>query len=109
MLRVPFYHSLLKKYTALFGALFNEIKIERFDSSNVLQQTFTVPIAYGPREKFLARIEANPDGNLKTAIVLPRIGFELVGLTFDGPRHLQTMNKILSGTTVNGTNSYNRV
>ncbi len=73
----PFYNSLFKKYVVIFGTLFNNIKIERKNSTGGLEQTFKVPIAYGPREKFLARIEDNPDATALTAIKLPRMAFEI--------------------------------
>ena len=47
------YHSLIKKYVSLFGSVFNDIVIERVDSSNATVQTIKVPIGYGPKEKYI--------------------------------------------------------
>jgi len=105
----PFYNSLFKKYVVIFGTLFNNIKIERRNSSGGLEQTFKVPIAYGPREKFLARIEENPDANSLTAIKLPRMAFQIDSIRYAPNRKLQTTNKILSKKNLNGVNVYDKV
>lgn len=105
----PFYNSLFKKYVVIFGTLFNNIKIERKNSSGGLEQTFKVPIAYGPREKFLARIEDNPDATALTAIKLPRMAFEISSINYAPARKLQTINKIASRKTLNGVNVYDKV
>lgn len=106
---IPFYNSLFKKYVIIFGTLFNNISIERRDSNGGLLQTFKVPIAYGPREKFLARIEDNPDAAALTAIKLPRMAFEISGINYDASRKLQTVNKIVSKKNLNGVNVYDKV
>lgn len=105
----PFYNSLFKKYVIIFGTLFNNIKIERRNSSGGLEQTFKVPIAYGPREKFLARIEENPEAIALTAIKLPRMAFSISDIKYDPARKLQTINKIVSKKNLNGVNVYDKV
>lgn len=105
----PFYNSLFKKYVTIFGTLFNNIKIERRNSSGQLEQTFKVPIAYGPREKFLARIEDNPDAIALTAIKLPRMAFSIDSIRYAPSRKLQSINKIMSKKNINGVNVYDKV
>jgi hypothetical protein len=105
----PFYNSLFKKYVVIFGTLFNNIKIERRNSSGQLEQTFKVPIAYGPREKFLARIQDNPDAIALTAIKLPRMAFSIDSIRYAPDRKLQSINKIASKKSVNGNNVYEKV
>ncbi len=105
----PFYNSLFKKYVIIFGTLFNNIKIERKNSSGGLEQSFKVPIAYGPREKFLARLEDNPDATALTAIKLPRMAFEISQISYAPSRKLQTINKIASRKNLNGVNVYDKV
>lgn len=109
MLSVPFYHSLLKKYVIVFGTLFNNIRIERFNSDGTVHDTLKVPIAYGPREKFLARVEANPTGIADTAILLPRIGFEMTGISYASDRKLQTTTPIYTKNNVNGNSVLKKV
>ena len=55
-----FYHGTLRRYVMIFGTLFNEIIISRDDNSGTQQKRFTVPISYGPMQKFLAMIQSNP-------------------------------------------------
>lgn len=71
----------------MFGTLFNDIVIYRRDNSGTIQQTIKVPIAYGPMQKFLAKLEQDP--NLQApAMLLPRISFEITGMNYDGERKL---------------------
>ena len=109
MLSAPFYHSLIKKYVVIFGTLFNNIKIERFDDTGAASQNIRVPIAYGPREKFLARAEANPSGVATQSIQLPRIGFELTGISYAPDRKLQTTIATYSASNVSGNSVYRKV
>lgn len=109
MLSAPFYHSLIKKYVVIFGTLFNNIKIERYDDNGVDSQSIRVPIAYGPREKFLARTEGNPTGIATQSIQLPRIGFELTGIQYAPERKLQTTIATYSASNVNGNSVYRKV
>lgn len=105
----PFYNSLFKKYVVIFGALFNNISIERVDNSGNIVQTLKVPIAYGPREKFLARILQNPTGIAQTSIQLPRMAFSISSIDYAPDRKLQTINKVVSVKNVNGHNTYKKV
>lgn len=89
-----FYHALTKKYTAIFGNLFNDIWIDRSDGTDAEAQTMKVPLAYGPREKYLAKITEDADGNRDSAITLPRMAYELVSLAYDAPRQLKRSGKI---------------
>lgn len=109
MISIPFYHSLFKKYVVIFGTLFNNIYIERKNADGTLEQTFKIPIAYGPREKFLARIEDNPDAAALTAIKLPRMSFEVTDIAYAPERKLQTINKLASKKNINGVNVYSKV
>ena len=83
-----YYHQVLRKYVISFGNLFNDIIVQRFNKSGTRIQAIAVPIAYGPKEKFLARINADPTLSRDVAIQLPRIGFEMTGMTYDATRKL---------------------
>lgn len=105
----PFYNSLFKKYVAIFGTLFNNIYISRTDSSDNVIQQLKIPIAYGPREKFLARLTDNPTGSATVSITLPRMSFVIDRIGYAPNRKLQTMNKIASKKNINGHNVYKKV
>lgn len=109
MLSVPYYHSLLKKYVIIFGTLFNNIFIERLNADGTIAQQQKVPIAYGPREKFLARLEQNPDASAKTSIKLPRMAFEMTNFAYASNRKLQTIQKIYQPIVVDGQKTLDKV
>lgn len=87
-----FSHGILRKYVIVFGSMFNDITIERKNAGTRIQ-TLTVPIAYGPKQKFLVRLEADPNLDREIAISLPRLGFELTGITYDPIRKLNSTQK----------------
>lgn len=90
-------HDLIRKYISIFGTLFNNINIERFDANKQRVQYFKVPIQYGPREKYLAMIKAKPDAKVQ-AIVLPRMSFEITGYTYDSESQLNRNNRYIGPT-----------
>jgi hypothetical protein len=45
-----------------------------------------VPLAYGPIQKFLARIQQQPELNKPIAITLPRMAFEMTSIQYDATR-----------------------
>ena len=90
-----FYNQRIRKAVAVFGALFNDIHIIRKNSSgNILSQT-KVPLSYGPRRDFLARIDQMNSAGIderQVAIKLPRMSFEIVAMMYDASRQLPKMN-----------------
>ena len=68
-----FYHEILRRTIISFGSLFNGIEIKHLDSSGNVDDVIKVPLAYGPTQKFLARLEQSADLNKPTAITLPRM------------------------------------
>lgn len=95
MLGHTFYHNTIRKYVILFGTLFNDIHINRVDTDRSVTRTIKVPISYGPKEKMLARLDADPNLN-RPAIVLPRMSFELTDLNYGPTRKLNTIGKIVA-------------
>jgi hypothetical protein len=94
-----FYDALTKKYTALFGTLFNDIWISRSDGTNPKVDDWKVPLGYGPREKWLARVVEDPNLDRDRAIILPRISYELKDMSYDASRALNPagVNRVISG------------
>ena len=86
MLGTYFYHEILRKTVIGFGTLFNNINIRHKDASGTNFSVMKVPLAYGPMQKFLARIQQQPDLDRETAITLPRLSFEMQGLQYDPTR-----------------------
>ena len=85
MLGTYTYNEIFKKTIVGFGTLFNNIQIRRV--SNEKTEVMKVPLAYGPAEKFLARLRQTPDPtSSKIQITLPRISFEMTGVQYDTGR-----------------------
>jgi len=94
MLGRYFYNESLRRMTIAFGQIFNNIQIKRKDSNNTVVQTIRVPLAYAPKEKFLTRLDQQPDLNEREmAITLPRMSFEISGIQYDGARKLTRVQK----------------
>jgi len=93
MLGTQFYHETIRKIIVSFGTMFNTITLVRKDSSGNIIQSMKVPLAYGPKEKFLARLRQDADLSKTVAITLPRIGFEIKNLSYDPTRKLNRVQK----------------
>ena len=101
MLGQYFYNESLRKCIIAFGSLFNDIYITRKNASGTDSQSMKVPLAYGPKQKFMVRLDADPNLDQKVAITLPRIGFEIAGFDYDPSRKLNRIIKLkkVSNTT----------
>lgn len=96
-----FYHKNIRTMVVMFGNLFNNINLREFDSTGKEIKRYKVPISYGPKQKFLARLDAG--ANLQTeAITLPRMAFEMDTLSYDTERKQNSLNKITK-TDTNGS------
>ena len=100
MLGQYFYNESLRKAIIAFGSLFNDIYITRKNSAGTDVQSLKVPLAYGPKQKFMVRLDADPNLDQKIAITLPRIGFEIAGFDYDPSRKL---NRIIKRKKVSNT------
>lgn len=98
-----FYHEILRRTVIAFGTLFNNISIQHTNSSDQVVSILKVPLAYGPTQKFLARLEQSPDLNKSTAITLPRMSFEFTGLVYDSSRKVSTTQTFTSKDPTNGS------
>ena len=106
-----FYHNSVRNTVIAFGSLFNEIYVTRKNADGTTKEQIKVPIAYGPKEKFLRRIYESSsisDDGPKVEITLPRLSFEITGMDYDSSRKKNTMNKyhVVTGVTAGGPISY---
>ena len=102
-----FYWSTIRKSIVAFGNLFNNIAIDRRDSTGTVIQTIRVPLAYAPKQKFLARIAAQPQSFEQSfETFLPRLGFEMVSLAYDPTRRVSLVqqNRALNGSSTTSLN-----
>ena len=109
MLGQTFYHQTIRKYVALFGTLFNDINIEKKNSSGVVYSRQKVPIAYGPKQKFLTRIRQDSNLDRQVAIQLPRMAFEMTGMAYDPVRKLNSVGTLTRKQTVNGARNVKKM
>ena len=85
-----FYHAAIRRTVAVFGTLFNDINVLRKGSDGTAKSIVKVPLAYGPKQKFLARLDQQKDfDDPKIALKLPRISFELTSLAYNPNTKLQ--------------------
>ena len=97
MLGTYYYHEILRKTIISFGTLFNDIHIRHAGveaegtntgvvDKNVVSD-IKVPLAYGPQQKFLARLEQlGNDPDRAVPMTLPRMSFEMMGVSYDSSR-----------------------
>ena len=105
-----FYHKQIRNTVIAFGTIFNNVNIKRTDSSGNPIQTLRVPLSYAPKEKFLARLDAQQDltgDDSKVAITLPRMSFDITGYTYDATRKLNKNQKLGRVTTNADTTKLN--
>ena len=94
MLDEKFYWGTVRKSIVAFGNMFNNITIDRRNSSNNVVESIRVPLAYAPKQKLLARIEQQPDlENKNFQIVLPRMSFEMTGIEYDPSRKISPIQQ----------------
>jgi len=98
-----FYNEILRRTVIAFGTLFNNISIKHTNSSNQVVSDLKVPLAYGPTQKFLARLTQSPDLNKAVAMTLPRMSFEFTGLTYDSSRKVTTTQTFTSKSATDGS------
>jgi hypothetical protein len=103
MLGSHFYNEIIRKNIIAFGTLFNNLELVKKDpSTGDILETEKVPLAYGPKNKFLTRLEQNPDVVRKVAITLPRLYFEMISIEYDGQRKTSPIQKYKTIITANG-------
>jgi len=98
-----FYNEILRRTVIAFGSLFNNINIKHLNTSDQVVSVIKVPLAYGPTQKFLARINQSPDLNKSVAMTLPRMSFEFTGLTYDSSRKVTTTQTFTAKDPTDGT------
>ena len=105
MFNNEFYHETIRRYVIVFGTMFNDMVVHRRNAAGTIVKRLKVPIAYGPRAKFLSRIKQDPTLTKPDAISLPRMSFQIVGYNYDPARKLQTVGQMrgaVANTSLNG-------
>jgi hypothetical protein len=104
-----FYHQLTRKYVILFGNMFNNIMIKRVNKNTGIEiERFKVPIVYAPKEKYYARLRADPDLERPIQVILPRMSFELTSFSYDASRKQNSLLRsgVAANTSIRGATQY---
>ena len=100
MFGTHFYHKITRKYVVLFGTMFNNITLVRTNTdSGVEIERMKVPIIYAPKEKYIVRLREDPDQQRQIAIRLPRMSFEITGISYDPSRKQNSMLKVANSNS----------
>lgn len=84
-----------------FGTLFNDLYLIRQDQNDDEYLRIKVPLAYGPKEKFITRLESDPELTKSINVSVPRMSFELAGLSYDSSRKLVSTQRLYSNNIQN--------
>ena len=100
-----FYNEVFRSVIIGFGSLFNDIQVRHNNSSGGVESVVKVPLAYGPTQKFLARMQQEKDLNRPVQMTLPRMSFEFTNLEYDPTRKSSQVQTFVvkneDGTTAN--------
>lgn len=99
-----FYHGIVRKAIVSFGRLFSNIYIDRKQGDSVegtTLQRLKIPLAYAPKEKWIVRLDSDPELNNHTYVSLPRMSFEITGYEYDSTRKVGKMQKLACHTDTN--------
>ena len=89
-----FYFQLTRKYVILFGNMFNNVTIKRINKETGAEvERIKIPIIYAPKEKYIARLRSDPDLQREIQVALPRMSFDLHGITYDPTRKQNSLLK----------------
>jgi len=94
-----YYNRSIRKVVVAFGTIFNDIQIQRTSKDGATNfEIFKVPLTYGSKERWLTAIESDPTLTKSIAVSVPRISFELTGMSYDNSRKQQSLLKNFSKT-----------
>lgn len=104
MLKHKYYWGHVRKVITAFGVLFNGIQFDRIDKDGNVSQTIRVPLAYAPRQKFIAKILGNPESyEQEFQVNLPRMSFEIMSVYYDASRKVSPVQTTRTIDTKNNT------
>jgi len=91
-----YYNESIRKTVLAFGSLFESVYITRYNADGTEKEKIRVPLSYGSKEKFIARLtqESSLSSNSRVQITLPRFGFEMTTFVYDPSRKInRTMQR----------------
>ena len=106
---LPTYNRAIRKLVVGFGNLFNNITLVRYNPDLTEAERVLVPIVYATKEFYVRRLEDDPNLDKKIQVSLPRMSFEMSGLSYDASRKQNTNFKQFAKTTGGVISQYNPV
>lgn len=100
-----FYHQLTRKAVILFGRLFDDVILIRKQTDGKEFSRSLVPVVYSPKEKMVTRTLSDPDLLRQVQVILPRMGFEITGITYDPSRKQNSLLRAARSNTVSHVSS----
>lgn len=101
---VHFYHRITRKMVVTFGTMFNNIMLKRYNKAGTQEiERINVPLMYAQKEKFYQRITQDPELTKETMMTLPRMSFELTGITYDPLRKRSSFTNSFGDGSTNAT------
>jgi len=100
--RSHYYNKTIRKMVVSFGTLFNDLYLHRYDKTGKETERFKVPLAYGPKEKFITRLKSDPTLTKSINTAIPRMSFEMSGISYDGNRKRITSQTLMSNKSPEG-------
>lgn len=94
--KTPFYYGITRKMVVAFGGLFSHLFLRTFDSAGKTAKIVNVPIAFASKEKFLVRLQQDPNLHEDAMLSLPRLSFEIVGFDYDSSKQVNKNQRIQS-------------
>jgi len=85
-----YYNRSIRKIIVGFGNIFDNITLVRYNTDESEAERFIVPIAYASKERYVMRLEGDPDLDKKIQMTLPRMSFEMNGISYDSSRKQNT-------------------
>lgn len=98
-----FYNRTIRKVVVAFGTLFNDIVLVRYNKAGTREyERIKVPLSYGAKEKYITRLTQDPELTKSIATALPRMSFDMTGLSFDQSRKQNSLVRNFSANTSTG-------
>jgi hypothetical protein len=95
-----FYHGTIRKVVVGFASLFNNIYLHRNDANGNELERIKVPLAYGPQQKFIRRLERIgtdfDQQKVRLETYLPRMSFEISSMQYDSSRKLNSIQQTVA-------------
>jgi hypothetical protein len=105
-----YYNRTIRKVVTAFGTLFNDIYLFRYNKAGTsTYERLRVPLSYGSKERYLTRITSDPTLTKSVGVVLPRISFEMTGLSYDSSRKQNSLIRNFSQSTTGLKTQFNPV